>query len=99
MSKKQYNKPETITETEKPIISEENISESESTEEAVYGKVSGCKRLNVRSEATKDSDIVCTIDEETEVMVNLDESTVDWYKVCLADGIEGYCMAEFISID
>ena len=93
MSKKNYNKPETLVETE------EHISEPEHPVEPVYGKVSGCKILNVRSEATKDSDIVCTIDEGTEVMVNLDESTVDWYKVCLADGIEGYCMAEFISID
>ena len=93
MSKKNYNKPETLVKTE------EHISEPELSVEPVYGKVAGCERLNVRSEATKDSDIVCTIDEETEVMVNLDESTVDWYKVCLADGIEGYCLAEFISID
>lgn len=93
MSKKNYNKPETLVEAK------EHISEPEKSIDPVYGKVSGCKRLNVRSEATKDSDIVCTIDEETEVMVNLDESTVDWYKVCLADGIEGYCLAEFIGID
>ena len=93
MSKKNYNKPETLA------SAEEHISELEQPVEPVYGKVADCKRLNVRSETTKDSDIVCTIDEETEVMVNLDESTVDWYKVYLADGIEGYCLAEFIRID
>ena len=93
MSKKQYNKPETIVEVEEPVL------EPESSEESVYGKVAGCERLNVRSEATKDSDIICVIDEGTEVMVDLDDSTVDWYKVYLEDGIEGYCLAEFICID
>lgn len=92
MSKKNYNKPETFVEAE------EHISEPEQPVEPIYGKVADCKRLNVRSEATKDSDIVCTIDEGTEVMVDLDESTVDWYKVYLANFIEGYCLAEFISI-
>ena len=96
MSRKQYNKPETITEVEEPVMfTEEHISEPE----PVYGKVAGCERLNVRTESTKDSDVACVINEGTEVMVDLDDSTVDWYKVCLADGIEGYCLAEFIRID
>ena len=100
MSRKQCNKPETITEVEEPVMfTEEHISEPEPPAEPVYGKVAGCERLNVRTESTKDSDVACVINEGTEVMVDLDDSTVDWYKVCLADGIEGYCLAEFIRID
>ena len=93
MSKKNYDRPETL------VSAEEHISELEQPAEPVYGKVAGCERLNVRTESTKDSDVVCVITEGTEVMVDLDDSTVDWYKVYLEDGIEGFCLAEFIRID
>ena len=42
MSRKQYNKPETITEVEEPVMfTEEHISEPEPPAEPVYGKVAG----------------------------------------------------------
>ena len=108
MSKKQYNESETINaindvcenvETIEPVSESNETVEEESQEEPIYGKVTGCERLNVRSESTKDSDVICVIDSGTEVLVDLDDSTVDWYKVYLEDGIEGFCLAEFIRID
>lgn len=64
----------------------------------VIGFVDGCDRLNVRSDSYKDSEVACIIDKSTEVEVDLQNSTNDFYKVKLLDGQEGYCMKKFIKI-
>lgn len=65
--------------------------------EFVTGIVTGCKKLNVRKESNKNSDILCVIDESSEVMV-FHNSTEDFYKVTTASGVEGYCMKKYITI-
>lgn len=55
------------------------------------------KKLNVRSQATKQSDVVCVIDDGTEVTVISCEPTNGFYKVNV-NGLEGFCMQEFITI-
>lgn len=68
-------------------------------EEIVNGFVSGCKKLNVRAKASKDSDVLCVINEKAEVLVHRTETeATDFYKVRTASGIEGYCMKKFITI-
>lgn len=65
----------------------------------VKGVVSGCKKLHLRKGPSKESASLCVLNENTEVTVNFEESTTeDFYKVCTAAGIEGYCMKKFISI-
>ena len=64
----------------------------------VSGIVSGCNRLNVRSEPLADAPVICTIASETEVVIDESSSTEDFYKVCLASGIEGYCTKKFITV-
>ena len=63
----------------------------------VTGNVSGCAKLNVRKAANKDAEIVAVINEGSEVVINRIKSTVDFYAVCTAAGIEGYCMKKFIA--
>lgn len=71
----------------------------------VYGVVSNCKKLNVRESNTKESDVVAVITEGTKVTI-LEElgndeidDICDWFKITTANGkINGYCMAEFITI-
>lgn len=68
-------------------------------EEIVDGFVSGCTKLNVRSEANKDSKILCVINEKAEVLVHVVENdSGDFYKVRTSSGIEGYCMKKYITI-
>lgn len=67
-------------------------------EEPVLGIVHQCQTLNVREEPDKDADIVCSIQCLTEVMVDENESTDEFYKICTASGIEGYCMKKYISV-
>lgn len=62
------------------------------------GIVAGCTKLNVREEPQPDAEVVCAIDCTTEVMVYEQESTDAFYKICLASGIEGFCMKKFINL-
>ncbi len=64
----------------------------------VKGVISGCRKLYVRKKPNKGSVHLCILDAGTEVTVNTAESTEDFYKVCTAAGIEGYCMKKFMSI-
>ena len=86
---------------------EEVVANSEPVEEPavqnvatfVKGVVTGCKKLHLRKEPNKGAASLCILDENAEVTVNFEESTTaDFYKVCTAAGIEGYCMKKFISI-
>lgn len=65
--------------------------------EYIFGKVSDCKRLNVRKEANITANIVCIIAVDSDVLVDLDESTDEWYKVHVDDK-EGFCMKKFIEL-
>lgn len=60
------------------------------------GNVAGCAKLNVRKEPNKDAEILAVINEGAEVVINKIKSTMDFYSVCTAAGIEGYCMKKFI---
>lgn len=64
--------------------------------EMVEGVVSGCAKLNVRSDASLFADVVCTLDVMSEIMIDVNKSTKDWLYVCTATGIEGYCMKKFV---
>lgn len=64
--------------------------------ETVIGMVSGCAKLNVRAEANLFSDVVCVLDNTSEIMINVEKSNKDWFYICTASGIEGYCMRKFV---
>lgn len=73
---------------------------TEPTEESfVKGEVVDCYSLNLRSGPSKDCDILCGLPRGTEVHINKTESSDDFYKVCTATGIEGFCVKAFIRIE
>ena len=76
----------------------EEHEKSQNSEDVKIGFVTNCKKLNVRKEPKTDSDIVCEIDYQTELMIDENESTEEFYKVFTAAGIEGFCMKKFIEI-
>lgn len=63
------------------------------------GVVYNCEKLNIRKSASKDSDVVTIVDAGSELLIDSAKSTYNFYKVCTASGIEGYCMAEFVKVD
>ena len=104
MSKKTCDKTESVEQVETPINEipiDETPIETEPIEpakpEPIEGTV-GCEKLYVRSDATIDSEPVGVINRDSKVFVYEDESTEEFYKVCTATGLEGYCMKKFISV-
>ena len=79
---------------------EGNDEEDENIKNAI---VTGCSRLNVRKESSKESDVVCILDKDTELTVSIVDSTEEFYKVYAHDVktdtlVEGYCVKDFITI-
>ena len=64
----------------------------------VIGVVTGCLNLNIYKDASYGADIVAVVSALSELCVDLDNSTDDWYFVCTASGIEGFCMKKFVAI-
>ena len=102
---------EPVVETEEVVVEQVEVKEEiveptpvvESTPETVeesttvIGIVSDCARLRVRKEPSTDAEVLCELEEGSEVVVDMKAHTThDFYKVCTAAGLEGYCMTNFI---
>lgn len=85
-----------VEEVLKPKLEED--SKEPTVEDIRSVTIKDCNKLNVRKDPNKESKVLCVIDKNTEFTVNLTKSTEDFYKVTLSNGVEGYCMKEFISI-
>lgn len=70
----------------------------EPTTTMVFGVVTDCLRLNIRKEPISDGEILTIIDALSEVMVDIDAASGEFYKVCTASGIEGFCMKKYIAL-
>ena len=57
-----------------------------------------CLRLHIHSEPTFESDVICKVRYLTEVEIDLEESTEDFYKIYTAIGAEGFCEKDSITI-
>lgn len=69
--------------------------------EKKFGVVSNCSRLNVRSKASINADIVCVINAGTEIEITGDRDNSEFYKVRSIDKANhftGFCMKKFIAI-
>lgn len=76
----------------------DNLEDFEPQTEEIIGIVTDCRLLNVRKEANTDSPIICVIPALSEVMIDPTESTDEFYKVCTAAGVEGFCAKKYIVI-
>lgn len=56
------------------------------------------KALNIRKEASKDSDIVLIAHEGEELMLMSFETVNGFYSVVTSNGEQGYCMQEFVEL-
>ena len=81
--------------TPAPNIMKETV-ETKSLPETVSGMVVGCAKLNVRKEPNLFADIVCALNVQSEIEIDVEKSDKDWFYICTATGIEGYCMRKFV---
>ena len=86
---------EEVTEPEVIVPSIENNVENNE----VIGKISGFEKLYVRKEASKDSEPVGIVTDKDDILIDITNSTDDFYKVITSNGLEGYCVKEFVKID
>ena len=84
-----------VTEPEVIVPSIENNVENNE----VIGKISGFEKLYVRKEASKDSEPVGIVTDKDDISIDITHSTDDFYKVITSNGLEGYCVKEFVKID
>ena len=86
---------EEVTEPEVIVPSIENNVENNE----VIGKISGFEKLYVRKEASKNSEPVGIVTDKDDLSIDVSHSTDDFYKVITSNGLEGYCVKEFVKID
>lgn len=99
-SENKVGKTEVIEEVFEQVMNEiiNPVEENNNIVTETKGVVEGCSKLNVREAANVDSNILCVIDKAAEVVIDLENSTEDFYKVCTSSGVEGYCMKKFIEV-
>ena len=78
---------------ETPVVEPVVVNEPSVT---VEGVIANCAKLNVRVAPNATADILCVLNVASEIEINLEKSTDEWYNVCTASGIEGYCMRKFV---
>lgn len=93
VDKKVLESPETKPENE--ITTE---VEEPPKKEKVLGTVVNCPRLRVREHPSINAVVAAEIDEGSEVVINEDKSTEEFYSVITATGLEGYCMKDYIQV-
>lgn len=87
------SEPETIEET--PVSAPEPEPEVKAD---VIGAVIGCGRLNIRKEPNTSAKILCEVTLKSELIIDPDKSTDEWYSVCTPAGVEGFCMKQFVAL-
>ena len=108
-----YSKPKTKPEPEeKPVVQEAETviegqtvipemtmaPEAEAQAAKLPGIVGNCARLNVREEPNKMADVIAVLEAGSEVQLVKEDPVNGFYNVITADGREGYCMCDYISI-
>jgi len=66
--------------------------------ETVFGVITDCLKLNVRKESKVDADVLTIIPALSEVQVDTEASTDEFYKVCTETGVEGFCMKKYVAL-
>lgn len=94
---KPYNNEKEILEAVEEEIGVETTIESVEPS-TVLGVVTECVKLRVRSTPEIADNVLAEIILASEVLVDLKESTDEFYKVTTEAGIEGYCMKQYINI-
>ena len=97
------NKKHTYAKNETPTISEaecmnDDLVEVETSTEKV-GVVANCEKLNIREEASKDSKILHVVDAGTELTIDTERSLEGWHYVSNADGVNGFCMKDYVHME
>ena len=104
MNYNNYSKPnKNDRHNHKPVEEINNVTLAEENVEPkfVEGVVTDCIALNIRKSPSMDADVVHVADAGCRVMIDLERSTDDWYRVVkiFDEEVYGFCMIKFVDID
>lgn len=94
----ELNDSEAVEETEAVNVEELLETEDAVEEETVVGVVIGCEKLNIRKEPAIKSDVLCTVPVNAVLVIDVNESTNEWYSVITESGCNGYCMKKYVKV-
>ena len=97
MSKTDYSKISKKSAEEVAVDVTPETPEVPAPAEPILGKVEGCTQLNVRENPDIFAKVVLVIGKDSDVLINLEESTDDWYKVYV-EGYDGFCMKKYVAL-
>lgn len=87
------------TETQEEDVQEETVKEEEtpnaSSGEKTTGKVTNCTSVNVRTSPSASSEVFGIVKAGTEVLIDLGNSTDEYYKVSSSDFL-GYIKKDYV---
>ena len=87
-----------IPDTSAEIVEEQETELCEHAARNVIGVVTDCLKLNIREKPSMDSKVVTVATCLDELEIDMGDSNDDWYAVCTAAGIEGFCMKKFVAV-
>lgn len=64
----------------------------------LFGKITGCDKLNVRQKPSTKAKVVKIIDKAAKVHIDEEFNNAGWYKVSV-DNITGFCMKAYIKLE
>lgn len=88
---------EASTQTEETKVAGDAISK-EPEPEIVIGIISNCPRLRVRKTPSPNAPVLTEIAKGSEVVIDESKSTGYFYAVVTENGVEGFCMKEYIQV-
>lgn len=83
-----------------PVEESTAIPEQPAEKTPVFGVVSNCAKLNIRStpEGGDSNNVIGTVDVSVTIEVDLDSSTEDFFKIRTLQGLEGFCMKNYVTL-
>lgn len=95
-----FSKKEEVKEEEPKVeeINEEDDTKEFKEDELKDGVVVECENLNIRKEGKVDASILIVVPVGTEVAIDMNDNTNDFYNVILKDGTEGFAMKKYIKL-
>lgn len=63
-----------------------------------HAMIVNCFLIAVRKEPNPESELVCELPSSTNLVIDDQETSGKFYKICTPAGIEGYCLKKFIRV-
>ena len=80
------------------VVEKQEPELCEDTARNAIGVVTDCLKLNIREKPSKSSRVVAIVTCLDELEISMGDSNDEYYAVCTAAGIEGFCMKKFVAI-